>query len=175
MSNGGRVAVAVFLERQEGDEPVVLLLDDHPALLPAVGREVDVAQPPVVVLLADAGGAGPRRLVLLDPTAEGEHGVAGGLRVGDEFPVVLGELLGDLVVDARLARGGPDRDRAKVGNGFGQVRPGLLVDLRHRPEGRPVVLEFAVVERRFAAEQLAEARHRGTGAALGHQVERRIP
>ena len=144
-----QVAVPMLFERQEGDEPVVLLLDDHPALLPTVGREVDVAQPPVVVLLADARGAAPRRFVLLDPGPEGEHGIAGCLGVGDEFRVVFGELLRDLVVDARLPRSGPDRDPAEIGHRLGQVGLRLLVDLRYRLEGRPVLGELRLVERRF--------------------------
>ena len=165
----------MFLEGEERDEPVVLLLDDHPALLPAVGREVNVAEPPVVVLLADAGDAGHGVLVLLDPAAVGQDRLARRLRFRDELRVVLGEFFRDPLVDARLPRGGPDRDRCQIGSAFGQVGPGLLVDLRHRPQGRPVFLQLALVERRLEFEEGPEARHRRTGAALGHQVEGRVP
>jgi len=89
--------------------------------------------------------------------------------------VVPGELLRDLVVDAGLAGRRPDRDRAEIGHCLGQVRPRLLVDLRHRLESRPVFREFAIVERRFEPEQRPEARHGWPGAALGHQVEGRVP
>ena len=59
--------VPVFLEFQKGDDAVVLPFDDLVAFFPSPRRQLDIAHPPVVIVLAETGVRGHVGLVGLNP------------------------------------------------------------------------------------------------------------
>jgi len=62
-----KVAIPVFLRFQKGYNTIVFVLHDDPTLLPGVGKEMNILQPPVVVLHANSGRSRYPALVLLEP------------------------------------------------------------------------------------------------------------
>ena len=71
---------------------------DRVAVGPGVGEEVDVLEPPVVVLDADAARREHLVLVRGDPLAELLDGDGGGLGRGAELRLALGQRLSQLPV-----------------------------------------------------------------------------
>ena len=65
-----QVAVARFLQPQRRQRTVELALEKHHLVVPAIGAQEDVLEVPIVLILADAGGAGAARRLGLDPLRE---------------------------------------------------------------------------------------------------------
>ena len=77
---GGRykrrqMAVAVLFQLERRHRALVLALRDRHQIVPGVGHELDVLEPPVVVVLADARVRGHGRVVGLEPAAVAADGL----------------------------------------------------------------------------------------------------
>ena len=86
---GWQVAVAVFLQLQPRQSPFVFAACIRPDLLPRVGNQPDVLQPPVEVLLADARRGCHLVYVLVNPVPIVLHRRPCGFRVGNQLRMVL--------------------------------------------------------------------------------------